>query len=88
MVLKDLVVVTVVGSAAATNFIFILADDMGWGDPHYNGGTALTPHLDAIAASKHAVVLNRFYAENVCSPSRASIMTGRVPDRACIWTGS
>lgn len=72
----------------ATNFIFILADDMGWGDPHYNGGNAFTPFLDSIAEGKHTIVFNRFYSENVCSPSRASILTGRVPDRLCIWTAN
>ena len=59
--------------AEATNVVLIMADDMGWGDPGYNNST---------------IVLERFYAENVCSPTRASVMTGRVPDRLCIWTAS
>ena len=43
-----------------SNFLLIMADDMGWGDPQYNGGNALTPHLNEIAASKHTIVFNRF----------------------------
>ena len=72
----------------ATNVVLIMADDMGWGDPGYNGGKPLTPELDKMAAANSTIVLDRFYAENVCSPTRASVMTGRVPDRMCIWTAS
>ena len=74
--------------AEATNVVLIMADDMGWGDPGYNGGKPLTPELDTMAAANSTIVLERFYAENVCSPTRASVMTGRVPDRLCIWTAS
>ena len=49
------------GSASATNFVFIKADDMGWGDPGYNGGTASTPVLDDIAHGANTVLFSRFY---------------------------
>ena len=70
------------------NIILVMADDLGWGDVAYNGNkTILTPHLDAMAAS--GVRFNRFYAAApVCSPTRASCLTGRHPYRYNIpWAG-
>ena len=69
-----------------TNVVMLLADDLGFGDPGYQGGRAKTPHLDAMSQSPHSLVFNRFYCGGaVCSPTRASILTGRTPNRACIW---
>ena len=63
------------------NIILVMADDQGWGDTAYNGHPFVqTPALDAMA--KNGVVLDRFYAgAPVCSPTRASVMTGRSPIR-------
>ena len=69
-----------------TNIVFTLADDLGYGDVGYNGGNALTPHLDAMASGPHTIHLTRYYsAAPVCSPTRGSILTGRNPNRYCIW---
>ena len=66
-------------TAAATppNIILILADDLGYGDVGAYGSTLIeTPHLDRLAGE--GVRFTNFYASaNVCSPSRAGIMTGR-----------
>jgi N-acetylgalactosamine-6-sulfatase len=69
------------GAADRPNIILILADDMGYADAGCFGGkAAATPHLDALAAS--GVKLTRFYAASaVCSPTRASILSGRYPLR-------
>ena len=58
-----------------------MADDQGYGDAGYTGHPTLkTPHMDAMA--KNSVVFKRFYASApVCSPTRASVMTGRHPIR-------
>ena len=58
-----------------------MADDQGYGDAGYTGHPIVkTPHLDAMA--KESVVFNRFYAgAPVCSPTRASVLTGRTPMR-------
>ena len=58
-----------------------MADDQGWGDAGYNGHPFVqTPTLDAMAGE--AFVLDHFYAAApVCSPTRASVMTGRAPIR-------
>jgi arylsulfatase A-like enzyme len=63
------------------NIILVMADDQGWGDTGYNGHPYVkTPNLDAMA--KESVVFDRFYAAApVCSPTRASVMTGRTPMR-------
>lgn len=66
------------------NVIFILADDVGWKDfGCYGSNFHETPHLDALAAD--GMRFTRAYAANpVCSPSRASIMTGKYPHRVGI----
>ncbi len=67
------------------NIILIMADDLGWGDPAYNGNPiSKTPNLDNMAAE--GVVFNRFYASSpVCSPTRGSCITGRHPYRYGIF---
>lgn len=59
------------------NYIVILADDLGYGDLGCDGGKVIrTPHLDRMAAE--GVRLTDFYASaNVCSPSRAGLLTGQ-----------
>jgi arylsulfatase A-like enzyme len=66
---------------ARPNIVLIMADDMGWGETGYRGHPVLkTPHLDAMAAS--GLRFERFYAgAPVCSPTRASVLTGRANDR-------
>jgi len=62
------------------NVLVILVDDLGYGDLSCFGGPNLrTPHIDSLAES--GIRLTSFYANSpVCSPSRASLMTGRYPD--------
>ncbi|WP_345003988.1 sulfatase-like hydrolase/transferase [Snuella lapsa] len=63
------------------NFIMIMTDDLGWYDVGFNGNDEiLTPNLDLLA--EEGVILDRFYAASaVCSPTRASCITGRNPLR-------
>ncbi|MEM0926454.1 MAG: sulfatase-like hydrolase/transferase, partial [Planctomycetota bacterium] len=63
------------------NIILVMADDQGWGDVGYNGHPFVqTPELDAMAAE--GFVFDQFYAAApYCSPTRASVMTGRSPVR-------
>ncbi len=64
------------------NVIVILADDLGYGDIGCDGGRHIrTPHIDRMAAE--GVRLTDFYASaNVCTPSRAGLLTGRYAIRS------
>lgn len=62
------------------NVVLLLADDMGYRDLGCFGGYNPTPHLDAL--TRNGMRLTRFYAASaVCTPTRASILTGRYPLR-------
>ena len=67
--------------SARPNFVFIFADDLGWGDLGCYGNTRLkTPHLDKMA--EDGLLVTNFYVANpVCSPSRTAVMTGLVPGK-------
>jgi uncharacterized sulfatase len=67
---------------AAPNVILVLADDLGFGDIGANGQSLIkTPTLDRMA--REGVRLTSFYASaNVCTPSRAGLMTGRYAIRS------
>jgi arylsulfatase A-like enzyme len=66
------------GAAAAKppNVILVLTDDQGFGDMGFAGNPIVrTPHLDAMAS--RSVTLHNFYVSPACTPTRASLMTGR-----------
>ena len=56
------------------NVVIILTDDLGWGDVSYHGSHIPTPNIDKLA--ENGMELNRFYSNPVCSPTRASLLTG------------
>lgn len=63
------------------NFVVILCDDLGFGDVGPTGGRVIqTPHIDRMA--RDGMVLTDYYAPaNICTPSRAGLLTGRYPIR-------
>jgi arylsulfatase B len=67
--------------AVRPNIMIILADDMGYGDMGYTGSTKIkTPHLDQLA--KDGMICEAAYVTaSVCAPSRAGLLTGRIPHR-------
>jgi arylsulfatase A-like enzyme len=74
--------------AQRPNIVLCMTDDQGWGDVSYNGLRKIqTPNLDAMAGA--GLRFDRFYAQHPsCSPTRASVMTGRHPYRMnCLWPG-
>jgi len=63
-------------SARRPNIVLMVADDMGWAEPGFNGGDAvLTPNMDRLAAQ--GVKLTQFYTHSVCAPTRGALLTGR-----------
>ena len=58
------------------NIIFILADDMGYGDVSHAGGKALTPHCDRLAVEGMRFT-DAHTSSSVCTPTRYAILTGR-----------
>ena len=59
------------------NIIVILADDLGFEDIGYTNPDVLTPNIDDLA--RNGVILERNYVQQVCTPSRAALMTGIYP---------
>lgn len=72
-------------AAVRPNIVHIVADDLGWKDVGFNGCTDIrTPHLDALAAG--GAKFTQFYCQNICTPTRAALMTGRYPFRYGLQT--
>jgi arylsulfatase A len=69
-------------SATRPNFVIFLTDDQGYGDLSCMGNPDVrTPHLDRLA--NEGALLSQWYSNSpVCSPSRASLLTGRYPGNA------
>lgn len=74
-------------SDALPNIVLIVADDLGYGDIGVNGATAIrTPQIDRLA--REGVQLTNFYSSaNVCTPSRAGLLTGRYAARVGLAVG-
>ncbi len=68
---------TLAAKAPRPHIVFLLADDLGWADVGFHDGNIATPNIDRLA--KRGVQLHQFYVQPVCSPTRASLMTGRYP---------
>ena len=82
-----LVVASLSAHAADTkpNIVHIVADDLGFRDVGFNGCTDIkTPNLDALAAA--GAKFTQFYAQSMCTPTRACLMTGRYPWRYGLQT--
>ena len=62
--------------AAPPHITFFLVDDLGWNDVSMHGSKQIqTPNIDSLAAS--GIRLNNYYVNPVCSPTRASLLSGR-----------
>ena len=66
------------------HIVYIVADDLGWKDVGFNGSDIKTPTIDTLAAT--GAKLEQFYAQPMCTPTRACLMTGRYPFRYGLQT--
>jgi arylsulfatase len=62
------------------NIVFMLADNVGWGDLSCYGGLVPTPRLDQLASE--GIRFTNHNAEAQCTPTRSALMTGRMPVRS------
>lgn len=83
--LLGVLITTATHAAEKPNIVLVMADDQGWGDMAYYGHPAIkTPNFDKAAAA--GLRFDQFYAAApVCSPTRASVMTGRHPNRVGVF---
>ena len=65
------------GSSKLPNILLMLADDLGWYDVGFQNPKIQTPHIDKLA--KDGVILDNYYVQPVCTPTRGALMTGRYP---------
>lgn len=73
-------------AAPRPNIVYFLADDLGREDCGFMGGKEIrTPNLDRLA--REGAVLDAFYVQPVCSPTRAAFLTGRYPMRYGLQVG-
>ena len=78
--------ITPASAAEPPNIVFLLADDLGRADCGFMGGKQIkTPNLDKLAAA--GAILDAFYVQPVCSPTRAALLTGRYPMRHGLQVG-
>ena len=68
------------GRPARPSVIFIMADDLGWGDLGCYGGEIPTPHIDSLA--RDGARFTSYYTSSTCTPTRFSLLTGTYPNRS------
>jgi arylsulfatase A-like enzyme len=72
------------GASKRPNIVFVLADNIGWGDFSCYGGTTATPRIDKLASE--GIRFNNYTIESQCTPTRTAILTGRQSVRCGTYT--
>ena len=73
-------------SSGKPNFLVMMVDDVGYNDVSWNNPNMVTPHMDTLA--QDGVILDTFYSQPRCSPSRAALLTGKYPYKMGIQRGN
>jgi arylsulfatase A-like enzyme len=71
--------------ATRPNIVYIMSDDEGWKDVGFHGSDIKTPNIDQLA--RGGARLEQFYAQPMCTPSRAALMTGGDTFSQQVWPG-
>jgi arylsulfatase A-like enzyme len=80
-----LILVSSFAAEPRPNIVFLLVDDLGYADCGFNGGKEIhTPNIDKLAGA--GTVLESLYVQPVCSPTRATLMTGRYATHTGVYT--
>jgi hypothetical protein len=69
--------VTIICEGKPPNIVFMLVDDLGWYDVGYHGASINTDNIDSLC--KEGIVLDNYYVQPICTPTRSALMTGRYP---------
>ena len=70
-------VVSVASLSRKPHILFVLVDDLGWSDVSFHGSKIKTPNVDKLATE--GVILDNYYVQPICTPTRASLLSGRYP---------
>ena len=68
------------------NILYVLMDDLGFGDVSWNNPDMVTPNMERLG--RRGVILDQFYTQPKCSPSRAALLTGLFPYKTSMQRGS
>ena len=60
-----------------SHIVLIVIDDLGWSDVGFQGSVIRTPNINRLAAD--GVILDNYYVQPLCTPTRSTLMTGRYP---------
>ena len=63
--------------AAPLHILLIVVDDLGWADVGFHNPQIKTPNIDQLASE--GVILDNYYVQPVCTPTRAALLSGMYP---------
>ena len=75
-----------VSSFKSPHVVLVVIDDLGWSDLGFQGSKIQTPNINTLAAE--GVILENYYVQPLCTPTRSTLMTGRYPIHTGTWKWS